>query len=336
MFTALLQETFQRLAGLSSGMLQHGDDELEQCQACLGKAVNVLVDETYPKVRLLPRYEERLRGPVEKAFSFINRVVDALPDAVMCSRRTFIDDRRANAFFASPDEIGQVFSQSREVRELFVANPDVAECWGLLCMRMAEAHGFGVALEGGELRREVPQTSVSFSDHQIVSPGSSEDEARQALKCCIFRSLVAHIRRQLIDTKQARIARETQLRVLRGRLRSARDDADRRGLEAELRELEALPQEGLPLNTLDDYLEFISATLQKPEAYVSRRNLEIHVNRLGIKVNDAQADQDHPLVLTEISVASHSPRIAALVRFPRTELLPEIDFMREASLFLAS
>lgn len=335
MFTALLQETFQRLAGLSSGTVPP-DDELVQCKECLDKAVNVLVEETYPKVRLLPRYEERLRGPVEKAFTFINQLVDTMPEAVSCTRSTFVDDSRTNAFFASPEEIGKVFSQSREVRELFTSNPSIAECWALLCMRMAEADSFGIALEGGSLRREVLQTSVSFSDHQIVSPGCSEDDARQALKCCIFRSLVGHIRRQLMNTKTSQINRETHLRVLRGRLRSIRDESDRGGVAAELRELEANPHEGPVLATLNDYLEFIRSALQKPDAYVSRRDLEIHINRMGIKVSDAQTHHGQPLSLTEISVASHPPQIAALVRFPRTELLPEIDFMREATVFLAS
>ena len=335
MFTALLQETFLRLAGLSSGTAP-SSAELGQCRTCLGKAVHVLVEETYPKVRLLPRYEARLQGPLENALTFINRLVDTMPEAVACSRSTFIADSRTNAFFASPDEIGQIFSQSREVRDLFSTNPGVSECWALLCMRMAEADGFGIALEGDQLRREVLQTSISFSDHQVVSPGCSEDEARQALKCCIFRSLVAHIRRQLMGTKKSRVDRETQLRVLRGRLRSARDESVRQNIEAELKALEARPHEGPTLTALDDYLEFIRSALQQPEAYVSRRDLEIQIDRMGVKVSDLQPSQNLPLPLTEISVASHAPRIAALVRFPRTELLPEIDFMREANIFLAS
>lgn len=335
MFTALLQETFLRLAGLYATTAP-ASDELGQCRTCLGKAVNVLVEETYPKVKLLPRYEERLRGPLENALAFINKLVDAMPDAVACSRSTFIADSRTNAFFASPDEIGQIFSESQEVRRLFTTNPDVSECWALLCMRMGEADNFGIALEGDQLRREVLQTSISFSDHQVVSPGCSEDEARQALKCCIFRSLVAHIRRQLMDTKKARVGHETQLRVLRGRLRSTRNESVRKELEVQLRALGAQSHEGPALNTLDDYLEFIRSALQTPETYVSRRDLEVHIDRMGVKVSDPQTSQILPLPLTEISVASHAPRIAALVRFPRAELLPEVDFTREADIFLAS
>ena len=79
MFAALLQETFQRLTGLSSDISPH--DDLIQCQACFDQAVNLLIDQTYLKVRLLPNYEKRLRTPVEKAFTLINGMVDSMPDA---------------------------------------------------------------------------------------------------------------------------------------------------------------------------------------------------------------------------------------------------------------
>jgi hypothetical protein len=47
------------------------------------------------------------------------------------------------------------------------------------------------------------------------------------------------------------------------------------------------------------------------------------------------ADSGNQVPLFEIRVASHTPRVGALVRFPRAELLPRQDFVRGADLFLA-
>lgn len=334
MNTNLLKEAFQRVKGMTLGMPQTAD-ELVQCEACLDKALNLLVEETEPRIKILPNYKARLREAVVEAFAFINDLVDGIPSAVLCSRSTYVSDPRTNAFFSSPDHICEVFSSSREVRELFNTSPMSTECWGLLCMRKNEVRRLGVDLQGEELRREVMQTYISFSDHQVVSPGQTEEEAGQALKCCIFRSLVVFIQREIIAAKKTQLKQETRQRVLNGRIRTTRNESERIQMQEELRQLKNKRSEGPVLKTLTDYIEFIRKTLQSPKAYVSCRNFDIRLNRMGLKINGPGNEDGLLLPVSEIEVASHNPRIAALARFPREELLPEVDFAKEASLFLA-
>lgn len=334
MNTTLLREVFQRVRNLALSPVQDVEERY-QCEACIDRALNLLVEETDPRIRLLPNYRARLRGPIIDAFMFINDLVDVIPGAMLCSRSSFVSDPRANAFFSGPEQICEIFSSSREVRELFDSSPLASECWGLLCMRKTETSRMGVAMEGGELRREVLQTYVEFSDHQVVSPGHTEEEARQALKCCIFRSLVAFIRREIISAKKALLDQGTRRRVLNGRLRTASDESRQAQLEGELRQLEAESAQGPALKTLNDYFEFITETLRDPKAYVSCRNFDIHMNRMGVQLDDASSEGGLLVPVTEILVTSHLPRIAALARFQRDELLPDRDFIREASLFLA-
>jgi hypothetical protein len=283
----------------------------------------------------LPHYQARLRRPIIDAFTFINDLVDGIPGAVLCSRNTYVNDPRTNAFFSSPGQISEVFSSSREVRELFKASPQSSECWGLLCMRKNEVRRLGVDLQGDEVRRDVIQTHISFSDHQIVSPGQTEMEARQALKCCIFRSLVVFIQSELIAAKKSLIEQQTRQRVLGGRIRSSQDETERAHMQKELNQLKTRTSARPVLKTLADYFEFIRKILQKPQGYVNCHNLDIHMNRMGVKVSEGGSGGDLLLPVTEITVASHIPRIAALARFPRQELLPEVNFAKEASLFLA-
>ena len=106
------------------------------------------------------------------------------------------------------------------------------------------------------------------------------------------------------------------------------------------REIEALDAElqrqGPRLSSLDDQLRFVADSLSRLDEIVACRHQTIYVDRLGIRQDNAAATNVHELRLAEIQVATKPPRVASLVSFPRGELLPERDFLREASLFLAA
>ncbi|MEJ2213694.1 MAG: hypothetical protein P8Y20_06455, partial [Gammaproteobacteria bacterium] len=234
-----------------------------------------------------------------------------------------------------PDQISEVFSSSPEVRDFFKSSPMSPECWGLLCMRKNEIRRLGMELQGDKIRHDVMQTHISFSDHQIISPGQTEEEARQALKCCIFKSLVIYIHREIITAKKSLTEQETRQRILSGRIRTSQDETERAYMQEELNLLKIEASKRSGLKTLTDYMKFIQNTLQNPKEYVDCRNLEIHVSRMGVKIDEG-SDRDGLLIpVSEIAVASHISRIAALARFPHEELLPEVDLAKEASLFLA-
>ena len=61
----------------------------------------------------------------------------------------------------------------------------------------------------------------------------------------------------------------------------------------------------------------------------------LRLNRQAAKLELGSLGPGHELELSEIHIASHQPRIGALVRFPRGELLPQPDMLKQADLFLA-
>lgn len=335
MNTTLLRETFWRVKQLALG-IPDNTDELEQCEGCIDRAIDLLVEEIDPRIRLLAQYKAKLRSPVIAAFKCIDEVIDKIPDAMQCSRKHFVSDPRTNAFFANPEHITEVFSSSKEVRSLFDASPLADECWGLLCMQKQESRHLGVALESDQLRHDVMQTHIGFFDHQVISPGLTEEEARQALKCCIFKSLIAFMQREIAEAKKNQAKNETQRRVLVGRIRSCQEDNQRVGLEQNLEQLDARILQSTRFKTLKDHFDFIRDTLQNPDTCVRCRNFEISMNRMGVQISEHQTEGRMQVPVTEITVTSHPPRIAALARFPREELLPTKDFVREADIFLAT
>ena len=57
-----------------------------------------------------------------------DELVERMPGSFLCSRSTFSADPRVKAFFVNPRHLQEVFSQNRDVRELFDTNPMAEEC----------------------------------------------------------------------------------------------------------------------------------------------------------------------------------------------------------------
>jgi len=339
MFTSLVQDFFLRFGGATDALAEQVQ-AAGSCPADLAKAVEHVVDTISGRLRLVPNYARILREPVVATFRHIDRIADSIPGPLLCCRSAFSEDPRINAFFVSPKHIQEIFSRSEDVRRLFEANPLAAECYALLCVRREERSQLGMALVDNQVRSDVLQTSVSFTDHHVLSPGTDEVAARCALKCCIFDGLLAHIKRRAIDTAQRAEELETRLRVLRNRMKSLGQGPDAEGpraeLSAEISKLEEQLAAGdVRPRTINEQLAMLADALSNPSEYLSAEAVSLRLSRMAIKLEEGATEPGYDLSLSEIRIASHRPRIGALVRFPREDLLPQVDFIKQADLFLS-
>jgi hypothetical protein len=337
MMTTFLQEAFSRFSREvtdpygQTGSYQSDSDFLAQ-------AVERVVDETSPRLRAVPAYRRRLEGPVTDAFLYIDELVEQMPESFLCSRSAFSNDPRVKAFFVNPHHMHEVFSQSKDVRELFDANPQAEECCALVCMHMEERQKFGVTLTGDRVHREVMQTAVSFMQHQIYSPGINEIDARRALKCCIFNGILNYTREKLIEAKTSDVERRKRLSMLRSQLRKADRQAmlekQQTDQHLQVKDLEdAMKKEALRPSTLEDRLAIVADTLRNTSQFVSASFQRLRLSHMGIKVDQESGVPAYELDIAEIRIATQDPRVAALVRFPRCELLPKTEFLQHVDSF---
>ena len=339
MMTAFLQYAFGHFRG--NFRAWHDQAESHQDSGLLRRAVEHVVDETSSRLRVIPGYRRRLEGSVADTFLYIDSLVERMPGSFLCSRTAFGSDPRVKAFFVSPRHMQEVFSESRDVRSLFDAHPQAKECCALVCMHMEERRKFGVALVGDSVHREVMQTTVSFMQHQVYSPGVSEADARRALKCCIFNSILGTIRQRLADARASEMERRKQLVSLRNQLREAiRQGAaveQQARLEKRMEALACDTGSGNPLpQTLEEQLAFILDVLGNPAGFVSAGFQRLRLTHMGVRVGEDSKEPAYDLDIAKINVASREPRVAALVRFPRSELLPKPELQLHAgSLFPA-
>lgn len=334
-----LEEVFRRFGGASASWADV-DDKGHPCGVAVTQTVEHVVDETYGRLRAVPGYSRRLRGPVAATFSYVDQLADGMPGAMLCCRSAFMEDPRVNAFFVNPQHLQEVFSENVEVRELFDRHPDAEECWALLWMKREERKQLGMSLVGEAVQRDVMQTAVSFTDHQVVSPGRSEEEARRSLKCRIFNGLLAYIRNRASSVKTTASELEHRLKALRGRLKRSAEAEDveesRLTLQAQIKDLESqLVHQDLRLASLEDHLDFVVDVLENPAQYLSSCSCSIRLSRMGIKLEGDSPDAGYEVSLSEVRFAAKEPRVGALVRFPRSELLPRQDFLVKADFFLA-
>jgi hypothetical protein len=186
----------------------------------------------------------------------------------------------------------------------------------------------------------VAQTAVNFTSHQVVSPGASAADARRALKCCIFNGLLEHIRRSAIASKTQTDELERRLRLLRNSQSQLAQEPNGQTSRGDLlNEIEAaetaLETHDPILKTTRDHLDYVAHTLANPAGFLSTAVHSLRLSRMGIMIEPGSEEKGFDLSLSEIHVASRKPRIGALVRFPRDELLPRDDFLKKADLFLA-
>ncbi len=339
MFNDFLQQIFARLGGNPSTLSVDGYVG-GSCVGHLDQAVEHVVDEISGRLRVVPHYARTLREPVSETLRCIDGIVESIPGAIHCCRDSFVEDTKINAFFVSPRHMQEIFSQSKDVRDLFDANPSATECWALMCMHKEERSQLGVALVDDEVRKDVLQTAVSFTDHQVVSPGADAASARCALKCCMFNGLLAHIRHHGTEAKRRVEEIENRVRSMRQRLHTLEtqsgSDEEKAEMQGRIDDLEGdLALEDLRLSTITDHLGYVAGALANPSAYLHAEQRSIRLNRMAIKLDEHSQETGYELNLSEISIASHQTRVGALVRFPRDELLPQQDFLKQADLFLS-
>lgn len=339
MLPVFLHQTFGRLKEASQNWRKLPQAE-SSCITGIDQIAEFVIDQVSNRLYAIPGGIRRLREPIANTMGYIDGLVEQVPGILRCQRSTFISDPRVNAFFVDQNHLQEVFSQSQEVRTLFENHPDLEECYGLLCMRGEERRQLGMALTDGLIRRDVMQTSLSFTDHQIFSPGSNEAEARCALKCCIFKSLIAHIQQQAIRTETEAYELESRYGALRARSRrfelDPSNDDDHSELWCQMRKIEQQLQDQMPrLISLEDRLRHVIDALSHPEQIVRAQTRSVHIDRMGIK-HEQPNKTSHELLLSEILMGCQRPRVACLVCFRRDELLPRKDFLAEAGVFLAS
>ncbi|MCP5425281.1 MAG: hypothetical protein H6970_09460 [Gammaproteobacteria bacterium] len=340
---------FRLLHSIFTGTRQPGKFDKE----LMLKAIERVVDGTDPRLRAVSHYRRNLWNGVERAIDFVVAFVNALPPAIVADTRSYLTNPHMRALFASPDHLREILSFSTGMRNYLKQTPAPlpAEIYAGLGAFRVEKKTLGIAMDGEILRRDVPQTSVSFCDHRLVCLTDHEETTRRELMQRGFDYLIATALRLLTTSRVHKTQLEQQQRQLlqqkadllkKGQVGletlttpAITNATDLAAVEQQLQDLEnELSQLRADSATLDNHLAKIAATLSEPEKHLQLESVTLTLDPMNIKVPPDSLKVANAMTFNEI-VMSEDRRLAALfIRFPSDALLPQSDFLDRADIVL--
>jgi hypothetical protein len=338
-----LQSIFTASSGPSG---KYGD-------ATIQAAIERVVDGTDPRLRAVRHYRRKLWDAVERSVEYVVTLVDALPPAIDASRRAFTATPQLRATFVSLDHLRDVLTFSKHMRNYLRDNPGPlpAELYAVLGMERGERTVLGIEMHGDLIRRDVPQTTVNFSNQRLAFPTASEQETRQELMKRAFDTLIELALANLVAIR----ARRRHLEQLHGRLLEKKARvmasaqiglesllepttptlADCAAIQRQLWDLEAeLVQVRADTATIEQLLARVAATLGEPEKYLRMERVSLTLDHMNVKAPPDSPRITSTLTFDEALLGNDRRLTVLLVRFPSDELLPQPDFFQEANRLL--
>ncbi|MET0101087.1 MAG: hypothetical protein ABW078_05085 [Sedimenticola sp.] len=265
-------------------------DELMEEQERLDDAIESIVTRTDSRMRAVSRYQKRLRGGTRALLMHIDSLVDELPGSLLINKETFLHDPQISTFFNSMEEVSELCNRFYDMHD-YLVSPEHLEgdlVHFILFLRYKEKTVLGSEMQGDILLREVKQTSVVFSNHQLLAPSMTEDEARQALKQILFDNVVRYMRAHIVGLKQ------DQQQTVSSILHHSED-----------------------LRNPEVYLDRILEYLALPKELIRIHENTIRVNRMGIKLSDKAKGSGEAINLSELEIGEDRPQLLSIVCVPR-------------------
>ncbi len=320
--------------------------------ALVEKAIERVVEGTDSRIRAVKGYQRQLRDPVVQSITHVVSLVDALPPPIAISPQAFGEEPLLRAFFVSTEHIRKVlggFISLRDyLKESVIIPPD--EIFGLLTMTKEERNGFGMEIEGDNLRRDVMQVSVNFRNHHFIGPTDNETDTRRELKIRAFDFLVGKALAQLTDERGKRLELDRQRFLLGQKLDAMK--AGQWGLDAMLEDGEthhpSLAQLEEKINLielelgqfrteqlgLEESLALIVNTLGQPTDWLDSRQVSLCLDYRGIKLEGSAASRGNAIILNELYSRSGGERTLLFGRIARTDIPEPADIWNVAKHYL--
>jgi hypothetical protein len=309
-----------------------------------------------PHLRLAKNYRGRLSPAVEISLKYLDSLIGSLPPSREASSTAWASDPYIRAYFTNADDVAEVISRSTDLRTLFENYPDLQEAYGVLGMEMIERHILGTEVIGETLRRDVQQTTVGFTDHQVRMCGRDQAELQKGVIERLIDQLALEGLAQIAEDKSRRNMLQKECALLKTRLQllerqgtgirsvfgkgASEESSDRLAeLHAEIEGNErSLASLGLQTDALDNELTHVRDVLAEPSRHIYLSSRCIKLTRMNVVIEESSAQAGDEIELHFARIPTEPPRMRAfsLIRFKRSDLLPAKSLLDEATRILAS
>lgn len=296
------------------------------------KAIDILIEETDPRLRLIGGYRRKLRKPVIRSLAYLNGLVGRIPGPFEVNRKAYGSNPQVNALFGSADDIEALVNHNKVLKQYFRDKPDHDLVYVPMAMNRTEKTVLGMERSGDVIKREVAQRAVNFSDHFLGVCASSDGELRDML---IWRGIhnlaitalenITRMKLKTSELNEQRTLLKIKLRDLQAQQRGldalTADPNETGSMDSITRHLEEterqLGEAQAHLGTLADYLVHVCKVFNHPSRHLRVKPNSVRVDRMGIKVEDASSDRGAEVVSAAISIGDNPPFEAIIASFRR-------------------
>jgi len=329
-----ISDLFARLGtALFGGAAADSADDLDA--GLVEQAVDAIIEAVDPRLRLMPRYRQKLAPAATRSIHFLRSLAPRLPGPIELSRAAWATDPYINAFFATGADVQMLLDRSTALDEFFnePANIRCDAAYSVLAMRREERNVLASALVDGELRGDVAQTTVGFTTHTLFGIAGEPSVTRGLLGEAILKRVaglalerIVAVRDRATELEMRKSVVATRLRMLnlrRGGLQQlATGEPDPSAEIAALeRELKAASKDHMEIKaslaTLNHSFDQIEAVLGEPAQNLGMDTIELRVSHTGYKLNAASRETATDLRLNELWIGSNLRAVIVPVRIKR-------------------
>jgi len=300
----------------------------------LQEAIELVLDHSCPKIRLVRGHRKMLRQPVESAMKFIAGLIDQIPGPIDVSSDSAVDDVLVKSFFLDRDQLRNTLAGDPDVKAFLPGAPDDS-FFVLLTMGREVRKIFGSRQEGEILLTDVAMKAIQFSDHKFRVPSPSTVKLKDAVEKGLLQ-ILAHWVLEGILEEQSRKEELSQLKEeLRAKLKAMAHERHRMVLEwrsetgqtsyAEAQKLlESVEDElnAMNANAIDPayYLGEVSRVLGHVGDFLTIKRAAMHFDRMGIPLDGPSNEEKADMEVLEIQLGDTLRRSCVFLKCSRKTL----------------
>jgi len=297
-------------------------------------AIELVLDNSCPKIRLIRGHKKKLRQPVESALSFIAKLIETLPDPLDVTSDEAYYDVLVKTFFVNEDQLKQSLANDPDLNE-FLSQNSTDLFFVLLTMDREVKTIFGSRLQGEIVLRDVALKAVNFSDHKFRAPSVTMADFNQTLERGVLQ-ILAHwslenvleeqsrkeelsLLREEVAAKLKILAADRQQMVLEWRAGSGMQSytAAQKLLERIEDELNAIKSKSLDT---DYYLGEVTRVLSHPNDFFTAEHVAMHFDRAGILLDGKTSEEKDDIRALEVKLGGTLRRSCVLLKCNRNAL----------------
>ncbi|MGD8269875.1 MAG: hypothetical protein PVH69_06845 [Desulfobacterales bacterium] len=297
-------------------------------------AIELVLDNSCPKIRLIRGHKKKLKQPVESALSFIAKLIETLPGPLDVTSDEAYYDVLVKTFFVNEDQLKQSLANDPDLNE-FLSQNSTDLFFVLLTMDREVKTIFGSRLKGEIVLRDVALKAVNFSEHKFRAASVTMADFNQTLERGVLQ-ILAHWSLENVLEEQSRkedlsqlreevaaklkiLAAERQQMVLEWRADSGMQsyNAAQKLLEKIENELNVIKTKSLDT---DYYLGEVTRVLSNPNDFFTAEHVAMHFDRAGILLDGKTSEEKDDIRMLEVKLGDNFRRSCVLLKCSRNAL----------------